>query len=54
MYEVTTLRPFTARLTPERCDCDEGYSGYDCSERICPTGDDPGSWDQESEIQGVS
>ncbi|CAM9494096.1 unnamed protein product [Scytosiphon promiscuus] len=36
------------------CNCDEGYSGYDCSERACPTGDDPGSWGQESEIQNVS
>lgn len=23
-----------------RCVCDRGYSGYDCSERICPHGDD--------------
>ncbi|CAM9276828.1 unnamed protein product [Hapterophycus canaliculatus] len=36
------------------CHCDEGYSGYDCSERVCPTGDDPGSWNQEPEIQDVS
>ncbi|CAM9684713.1 unnamed protein product [Pylaiella littoralis] len=36
------------------CYCDDGYSGYDCSERICPTGDDPGSWGQESEVQNVT
>ena len=24
-----------------RCVCDSGYSGSDCSERICPFGDDP-------------
>lgn len=23
------------------CHCDEGYGGYDCSEKACPTGDDP-------------
>jgi len=23
------------------CICDEGYFGYDCSKRACPTGDDP-------------
>jgi hypothetical protein len=23
-----------------RCVCDRGYSGYDCTERICPRGDD--------------
>ena len=23
------------------CVCDEGWQGYDCSERECPTGDDP-------------
>lgn len=37
-----------------RCHCDDGYSGYDCSERVCPTGDDPGSWGQESEVQNVT
>jgi len=25
----------------QSCVCDRGYSGYDCSERICPFGDDP-------------
>jgi hypothetical protein len=25
----------------QMCACDPGYTGYDCSERICPQGDDP-------------
>jgi len=24
-----------------QCDCDRGFGGYDCSERLCPRGDDP-------------
>ena len=31
------------------CVCDHGYSGYDCSLRTCPTGDDPVTWDQKPE-----
>merc|ERR1719238_2454408 len=23
------------------CACDEGFGGYDCSEMLCPAGDDP-------------
>eukprot|EP00981_Chlorochromonas_danica_P002081 scaffold423_cov185-Ochromonas_danica.AAC.5 len=33
------------------CLCDEGYSGYDCSLRLCPIGDDPGTYDDHSEVQ---
>ncbi|CAM9203672.1 unnamed protein product [Ectocarpus sp. 12 AP-2014] len=36
------------------CYCDDGYSGYDCSERVCPVGDDPGSWGQEPEVQTMT
>lgn len=25
----------------QSCVCDRGYSGYDCSQRVCPFGDDP-------------
>lgn len=33
------------------CLCDEGYAGYDCSESICPSGDDPLTLSQVNEVQ---
>ena len=36
------------------CDCDSDYTGYDCSRRICPTGDDPMTIGQVNEIQQVT
>lgn len=33
------------------CLCDKGYAGYDCSLRLCPAGDDPGTYDDHSEVQ---
>ena len=36
------------------CVCDEGYSGYDCTEKACPTGDDPGTRDQLNELQSIA
>jgi len=27
----------------QTCECDRGYTGYDCNSRICPFGDDPTS-----------
>lgn len=33
------------------CDCDDPYSGFDCNERQCPTGDDPMTKGQSNEIQ---
>jgi hypothetical protein len=36
------------------CECDEGYMGYDCSLRYCPTGDDPLTTGQANEVQSVS
>eukprot|EP01038_Epipyxis_sp_PR26KG_P005240 gene5240-7282_t len=33
------------------CLCDKGYSGYDCSLKDCPTGDDPGTYEDHVEVQ---
>ena len=33
------------------CYCDEGYSGYDCSVRTCPMGDDPLTTSQLNDVQ---
>jgi hypothetical protein len=33
------------------CQCDTGYTGYDCSLTLCPIGDDPGTYDDHSEVQ---
>mmetsp|Transcript_20841 Transcript_20841/g.63443 ORF Transcript_20841/g.63443 Transcript_20841/m.63443 type:complete len:684 (-) Transcript_20841:2166-4217(-) len=33
------------------CACDVGYTGYDCSEKTCPHGDDPGTDADVNEIQ---
>lgn len=33
------------------CLCDTGFSGYDCSLVDCPRGDDPGSYEDHTEVQ---
>jgi hypothetical protein len=35
------------------CACDTGYGGFDCSQRLCPTGDDPLTLGQVNDIQTV-
>lgn len=35
------------------CVCDPGYSGIDCSERLCPRGDDPLNPNQQNQIDHV-
>ncbi|GMH98593.1 hypothetical protein TrST_g2503 [Triparma strigata] len=33
------------------CNCDDGWEGYDCSLRSCPTGDNPGTYGENREVQ---
>lgn len=33
------------------CACDEGYGGWDCTDRLCPAGDDPMTVAQADEVQ---
>jgi len=33
------------------CLCDPGYHGYDCSLRDCPSGNDPGTYQDHAEVQ---
>jgi len=33
------------------CECDEGHGGFDCSQRVCPLGDDPMTQGQADEVQ---
>jgi len=33
------------------CLCDAGFHGYDCTLRDCPSGDDPGTYDDHTEVQ---
>jgi hypothetical protein len=36
------------------CKCDRGYSGADCSSRLCPKGDDPMTYGGDDEVQYVN
>lgn len=33
------------------CECDSGFTGFDCSQRVCPRGDDPLTTGQVEEVQ---
>ena len=35
------------------CACDDGFTGYDCSLRTCPFGDDPNTYGQVNELQSI-
>lgn len=58
------LTPFTYGSIPndaavwdydkvQGCLCDDGFAGYDCSLRTCPTGDDPMTSGQLDEVQDL-
>ncbi len=41
MSELLLSLTFSHCCRIKGCLCDPGFTGYDCSERECPTGDDP-------------
>lgn len=54
-YGRTPNKPSTwDGLKVHGCHCDEGYTGYDCSLRVCPLGDDPRTTEQLDELQVIS
>ncbi|KDO33681.1 hypothetical protein SPRG_19293 [Saprolegnia parasitica CBS 223.65] len=36
------------------CKCDDGFTGHDCTQRVCPTGDDPVTMGQTNAVQQVT
>jgi len=54
-YGLTPFNPLTwDAFKIYGCQCDDGYTGYDCSLRTCPFGDDPATANQLSERQVIT
>lgn len=55
---ATTAGNFTYQLWDaskiQACQCDPGYDGVDCSQRLCPKGDDPLSPSIQGQVDGVT
>jgi len=53
-YGATPNNPHTwDAFRMQGCLCDEKWTGYDCSLRTCPYGDDPTSYYQFNEVQSI-
>ena len=52
-YETTYTGVWDADRI-QGCACDIGFTGYDCSERVCISGDDPMTGGQVDEIQDIN
>lgn len=50
LFQATSYDDWDSKMI-YGCVCDEGYSGYDCSLRLCPFGDDPLTLGQYNEVQ---
>lgn len=54
-YGATPNNPLTwDSLRMQGCLCDEKWTGYDCSLRTCPFGDDPNTYHEFDEIQRIT
>lgn len=52
--DAHTIYTYTSNWDADKvwgCECDPEYQGYDCSLRVCPTGDDPLTTGQVNEVQ---
>ena len=52
-YNVHNVKTWDYQMM-RGCKCDEGFEGYDCSLRTCPSGDDPETYGQQNEVQLIS
>lgn len=53
LFRETTYKNIWDHDMIRGCACDYGWEGFDCSQKSCPKGDDPGTTGQINEVQVV-